>query len=326
MDDDTMRMFAPEKARKFMQWAGLKDGMPIESRMVSRTVENAQRKVEERNFEIRKNLLEYDQVMNDQRKVIYEHRQKWVQDEQLKESMLEYCESHINAAVQEHASGHHEEWHLSATCALMADTFLIKVKAEDQELTRESPEPQEAICDLLFEKLHQAYDAKEELVSAKVMRNLEKMILLETVDRKWMDHLYEMDLLKEGIHLWGYAGQDPKIRYKRDGWQKFNELLVSLEDEVASLIMKVHMGPLPGAEAETEAGADSYEFSPRERIKIEAAVHDEFEAMAAEADAVGADAGEVHYEPIVKSEKKIKPNSPCPCGSGKKYKKCHGRK
>ncbi len=326
MEDDTMRMFAPEKARKFMQWAGLKDGMPIESRMVSRTVENAQRKVEERNFEIRKNLLEYDQVMNDQRKVIYERRQKWVKGEELKESMLEYCENHINAAVQEYVSGHYEEWDLPALCDMMEDTFLIKVKVEELEAKKELPEPQDAICDLLFEKLRQAYDRKEEMIGAKAMRDLEKMILLETVDRKWMDHLYEMDLLKEGIHLWGYAGQDPKIRYKRDGWQKFDELLVSLEDEVASLIMKVHMGPPPGAEGETEAGGDTYEFTPRERIKIEAAVHDEFEAMAAEADAVGAGAGEVHYEPIVKTEKKIKPNSPCPCGSGKKYKKCCGRK
>ncbi len=322
LEDDTMRMFAPDKARRFMQWAGLKDGMPIESKMVSRTVENAQRKVEERNFEIRKNLLEYDQVMNDQRKVIYERRQKWVEGVFLKESLLEYCENHAYGAIQDYTGGHPDEWDLAALCDFVADTFLITVTPEELERKKEAPEPQEAVFDLLREKLHTAYAEREKTLGEETMRTIEKMILLETVDRKWMDHLYEMDLLKEGIHLRGYAGQDPKIQYKREGWQHFDELLGSLESEVAELIFKVHPA---GAEEATETEGPGYEFTPREQVKIEAAVHDDFDAFSAEADSVGADAGEVHFEPIVKSAKKVRPNDPCPCGSGKKYKKCCGR-
>jgi preprotein translocase subunit SecA len=310
LEDDTMRMFAPDKAKRFMQWAGLKDGMPIESRMVSRTVENAQRKVEERNFEIRKNLLEYDQVMNEQRLLVYERRQAWLEGRLTKESMLEYCQNFVDLKVEEITSGYREEWDLSALTRFMEDTFFLKTDVAEFQPLADKPDPDKLIADYLCEKLKKAYEEKEKRISPEIMRLLEKMILLETIDRKWMDHLYAMDLLKEGIHLWGYAQQDPKIRYKREGYGLFKEMWESLEGEVADLVMKV----TPAREMEVE-----------EQVKVEATVHDDFNAFAGQADAIGADAGERHHEPIVNEVPKVKPNQPCPCGSGKKYKKCCGR-
>ncbi len=279
LEDDTMRMFAPERVANILRRMGLSEGIPLESRMVTRTVENAQRKVEERNFEIRRNLLEYDQVMNEQRLVIYERRQKWLEGRELRESMFEFCENHVTRKVDEQLGRNAAEWDLPALCRFMADTFLVEVTPAELEAMREQPDPPAAIDDLLRERLADAYGKKEERLGSEMMRMLEKFLLLEIMDRKWMDHLYAMDLLKEGIHLWGYAGQDPKIRYKREGYELFEELWDSFQAEVSDLVMKV---------------APVQEVRPAEQVKIQATVHDDF-------------------------------NDPCPCGSGKKYKKCCGR-
>lgn len=316
LEDDTMRLFAPEKVQRFMQWAGLKDGMPIESRMVSRTVENAQRKVEERNFEIRRNLLEYDQVMNEQRHIIYDRRQAWLEGRETRESMLEYCENHIRAKVDEALAGHIEEWDYAMLTRFMQDAFLVEVAPAEMEALREKPNPEDAIASHLYERLEAAYGEKEKAIDPEMMRVLEKMLLLETADRRWMDHLYAMDILKEGIHLRSYAQQDPKIRYKIEGYELFNELWDGLQSEVAELIMKIH----PARQVEEEAAV-------KERVKIDAAIHDDFDAYADEADAIGAGAGEAARAQTIRNEgPKQKPNDPCRCGSGKKYKKCCGRR
>ncbi|MBN2711518.1 MAG: preprotein translocase subunit SecA, partial [Planctomycetes bacterium] len=321
LEDDTMRLFAPDKVKSFMQWAGLKDGMPIESRMVSRTVENAQRKVEERNYEIRKNLLEYDQVMNEQRHIIYDRRQAWLEGRETRESMLEYCENVIRNRVAENTMGHVDDWDLPALVRFMADSFFIELTVADLKKLQDKPDPTAAIGDFLYETLEKAYEAKEKALGEDIMRMLEKMLLLETVDRKWMDHLYAMDILKEGIHLWSYAQQDPKIRYKREGYALFEELWGSLEDEVAELIMKIHP-----ARPREETQQEIEEAQLKERVKIEATVHDEFDSFANQANSVGAGAGEASVQTIVREQPKVKPNQPCPCGSGKKFKKCCGHK
>ncbi len=311
LEDDTMRMFAAEKVKRFMQWAGLKDGVPIESGMVSKTVENAQRKVEERNFEIRKNLLEYDQVMNEQRMIVYGRRQEWVEGDNLKESVLEYSRNFIAKSVDAELAKPSEEWDFPEVADRFRNIFLVEADATLMREKATEPNAGEAISEYVGELLDKAYVEKEEQIGPDTMRLIEKLILLETVDRKWMDHLYAMDLLKDAIHLRSFAQQDPKVRYKIEGFEMFGEMWDNFENEVAQLAMRVK----PAEEMEV-----------KEKVQVEEAVQENWNAHAEEANAVGANIGERRNVPIRNVQKKPKPNDPCFCGSGKKYKKCHGRK
>jgi preprotein translocase subunit SecA len=313
LEDDTMRLFASEKVSGILRRIGLSEGIPIESRMVTRTVENAQKKVEERNYEIRKNLLEYDSVMNEQRQLVYDRRQSWVEGRDLRESMVGFCEDVIDARVRAAARAEDESgFDTGGLSAFMADNFLVEVRPAEIESARTGPDPEQALSDVLAGRLRAAYDAREHELGAEAMRTLEKLILLETLDRKWMDHLYEMDLLKEGIHLRGYAGQDPKIRYKREGYEIFEQLWQSLEEEVAGLILRVK--PVERMDVE-------------EQVEIQETVHEDFDAYADETSQIGRNIGEAarHADPIVNTVPKVGRNDPCPCGSGRKYKKCCGR-
>ncbi len=311
LEDDTMRMFAADKVKRFMQWAGLKDGVPIESKMVTKTVENAQRKVEERNFEIRKNLLEYDQVMNEQRMVVYGKRQEWVEGENLKPSLMEYCGNFIRRRADKELEGGAAEWDWESASDQFRDLFGFRADAEKLKTLASEHDGAEAVSAYLAGELEGVYQAKEERVGPETMRMIEKLILLETVDRKWMDHLYAMDLLKDAIHLRSFAQQDPKVRYKIEGFEMFGEMWDNFENEVAQLAMRVN---------------PAEEMRVREKVRVEEAVQEDFNAHAEAADAIGANAGERHRAPIRNAGPKVKPNDPCPCGSGKKYKKCCGRR
>ena len=311
LEDDTMRRFAPDKARQFMKWAGLKDGEAIESKIVSRSVEKAQLKVEERNFEARKNVLEYDEVMNNQRLVIYEKRQAWLEGRDLKESMQTFCTNYIEQRVKE-LNSDPENYENNHILDFMLEDFLTKVTIDEVTEARAQPDGENALIDLLCQKLKDNYIEKEQAVGEENMRLLEKLLLLETIDRKWMDHLYAMDILREGIHLESFAQKDPKIQYKVKGFNLFEEMWASLEADVAQLIMKV----TPVQEMELEDPVD-----------VSETIHDDFDDMADKASAKGEGAGEASTPlTIVNNHKKISGNDPCPCGSGKKYKRCCGRK
>ncbi|GHS94895.1 protein translocase subunit SecA [Planctomycetales bacterium] len=347
LDDDIMRLFAPERVRKFMQWAGLKDGMPIESAMVTNSVEKAQRKVEERNFEMRKNVLEYDEVMNEQRLVVYRKRQAWLADRELKASLLETVGNYIAKRLKSYAA-ETEAWNDAEIADFFRDDFLTLIAPEAMKEVRMQADGENKLLHWLQAQFAGAYDAKERQITPELARLLEKMVLLEIIDRKWMDHLYAMDLLKEGIHLRGYAGQDPKIRYKLEGFEMFQEMWDSFETEVAQLIMKVRPLPPPAhsAPAVPENGenndAENYAdglapensaapLSPSEAVrlkspaKIQRELHGEFDAMAEKADKRGRSGGGAFSTTIVNRAPRVGDNAPCPCGSGKKYKKCHGR-
>ncbi len=311
LEDDTMRRFAPEKARQFMQWAGLKDGEAIESKIVSRSVEKAQLKVEERNFEARKNVLEYDEVMNSQRLVIYKKRQAWLEDNDLKESMLEFCKDYIEQRVSELTSDP-DEYENNHIMDFMKEDLLTDISAEEITTARSEPDGYGALIDMLCEKFEESYDEKEHNVGEENMRLLEKLLLLETIDRKWMDHLYAMDILREGIHLESFAQKDPKIQYKVKGFGLFEDMWASLQAEVAQLIMKI----TPVQEMELE-----------DQVEVAETIHDDFDAMADAASSKGEGAGEAAKPITIKNvRKKIHGNDPCPCGSNKKYKRCCGRK
>ncbi|MDR2390323.1 MAG: preprotein translocase subunit SecA, partial [Planctomycetota bacterium] len=314
LEDDTMRMFAADKVKRFMQWAGLRDGVPIESKMVTRTVENAQRKVEERNFEIRKNLLEYDQVMNEQRKVVYERRQNWVEGTNLRESILEYCSSYIVRRTKDFLARPAEEWDFIALADQMRSLFLVEPDpGAMREATGQSDEG-EKLSGYFMKLFKKIYDEREARLGPEMLRIIERLILLETLDRKWMDHLYSMDLLKDAIHLRSYGQQDPKIRYKIEGFEMFEEMWENFENEVAQLAMRVNPAP---------AGS---QMRPRERIQAREEAQREFAAKAEAANQIGAEAGGPARSTIRNAGRKVGPNEPCPCGSGKKFKKCCGRR
>ncbi len=311
LEDDTMRRFAPEKARQFMQWAGLKDGEAIESSIVSRSVEKAQLKVEERNFEARKNVLEYDEVMNNQRLVIYEKRQAWLEDQELKESMLDFCKAYIEERVLDLIADP-EQYEINHILDFMKEDFLIDISKEEVETAHNAVSGDEALIDMLGEKLEENYAEKEEAVGSDNMRLLEKLLLLETVDRKWMDHLYAMDILREGIHLESFAQKDPKIQYKVKGFDLFEAMWASFQSEVAQLIMKI----TPVQEMQLE-----------DQVEVSDTIHDDFDEMADKAAEKGSGAGEASSPvTIVNKAVKVSGNDPCPCGSGKKYKRCCGRR
>lgn len=278
--------------------------------MVSRSIERAQRKVEERNFEIRKSLLEYDSVMNEQRIIVYDQRQEWLQEEGLKEMFLEYFEATLSEKILEYTDPevHRDKWNVAELCNWLKETCLIETTPNEITSAIESNED---ITAKLMEKIATAYDEKEKAVGEKSQRQLEKYLLLQTLDRKWMDHLYAMDLLKESIHLRGYAGQDPKLLYKREGYEMFQELLDSLRLETVDIVMRL-----------TPAEEDDLIL---EEHAITDIIHNDFGAYEAEAEVAGANAGEIVVKQIINAEEKVGRNDPCICGSGKKYKKCCGK-
>jgi preprotein translocase subunit SecA len=309
LDDDLMRIFAPEKVKAILRRIGLSDGMPLEHGMVSRRIEGAQRRVEERNFEIRKSLLEYDEVMNEQRLIVYERRQAWLEERGLRETALDFLRTAVAWRVEDYAppESHRDAWDLPALTRWLEENLLVEFAP--QELAATAEDPDQSLADAIMARVEKAYATKEREIGERAQRELEKYLLLQTLDRKWMDHLYAMDLLKQGIHLRGYAGQDPKLLYKREGYEMFEELWGSLQDEVAGLVLKVR----PVEEDE------ELEY---EEVEVEQAIHDQFGQYEAAQESAGANAGETHHEPIVRNQPKVGPNDACPCGSGRKYKKC----
>jgi preprotein translocase subunit SecA len=250
--------------------------------------------------------------MNEQRMVVYGRRQQWVEGDNLKESILEYCGNHISRRVAKELEEPADEWDFEGLAAMMRDIFVTEVDQDKLKLlATQNSGGQEALDEYLIESLEKAYAAKEERLGPDIMRVIEKLVLLETIDRKWMDHLYAMDLLKDAIHLRSFAQQDPKVRYKIEGFEMFGEMWENFENEVAQLAMRVN----PAEEMEV-----------REKVQVKQAVQQEFNDHAEQANQIGADAGERHREPIRNTGPKVGPNDPCPCGSGKKFKKCHGRK
>jgi len=316
LDDDLMRIFAPDRVKAILRKIGLSDGMPLEHGMVSRSIERAQRKVEERNFEIRKNLLEYDSVMNEQRMIVYDRRQAWLRERGLRDTIRDYFEESLehHLSTQAAIDAGPAERDLPAFAAWLRDELLVEV--EPEEIDRMLEEHADIRADLLG-RVDAAYAAKEQELGEKDQRQIEKYLLLQTLDRKWMDHLYAMDLLKESIHLRSFAGQDPKLIYKREGYEMFAELWDSHREEVVGLAMKVRPAP---AEEEMEL---------QETADISETIHDTFGAYEEASRTAGAGAGATDESAkpvtIVRTEEKIPRNAPCPCGSGRKYKKCCGR-
>ena len=296
MEDELMRRFGSDNLRSMMERLGMDDTQPLESKMVSKAVESAQKRVEGNNFDARKTVLSYDDVLREQREIIYRQRFEVIDaDENLREIIENMVESSIKRVVQTHTQDDDESnWDLKAIVEYAHGNLM-----DPDELSVDDLKGKEAdeIFSLLMEKVRARYDEKETELSPEQFREFEKVILLRTVDSKWMDHIDQMDQLRQGIHLRAYGQNDPLREYQMEGYSMFEEMVASIEDEVAKYIMKAQI---------------------RENLQRQEVVKN------TQAVSGGQEEKKKSRKPIVKSQA-VGRNDPCPCGSGKKYKNCHGK-
>jgi preprotein translocase subunit SecA len=315
LEDNLMRIFASDRVSSLMQKLGMEDGEAIESSLVSRAIENAQRKVEAHNFDIRKHLLEYDDVANDQRKVIYEQRNDLLMDDDVEDNIEAMREDVVNTIIDAYIprGSVDELWDISGlTEAIDHDLGLnldIAAWLQSEEELHE-----ETLREKILDSVKKAAQEKEDLVSSDIMRRVEKQVMLDILDRQWKDHLIAMDHLRQGINLRSYAAKNPKQEYKREAFEMFVEMLENIKHDVISFLSMVQVR----AEEDVEA-AEQQHKQPQD-MKFN---------HASSPDALGNQPANRpenrELEPFVRSQKKIGRNQPCPCGSGKKYKQCHGK-
>ncbi|MGD8911114.1 MAG: preprotein translocase subunit SecA [Candidatus Thiodiazotropha sp.] len=318
LQDNLMRIFASDKVGGLMQKLGMEKGEAIEHPWVSRAIENAQRKVEGRNFDIRKQLLEYDDVANDQRRVVYEQRNDLMDTTDISESITALRGDVLDEVFHNHVpkDSIEEQWDIAGLSQSLAELFGGEWPIQ-QWLDEDHDLHEETLKQKIAQILQDVYQEKEKLVGAENMRQFEKAIMLQTLDGHWKEHLAAMDYLRQGIHLRGYAQKNPKQEYKREAFQMFSGMLDSIKQEVTGLLSKVQVQmPEEMAIQEQQPKVDEFEFKHEafEGLPEEITVPTEREELAEEP-----------QQPFVREGRKIGRNEPCPCGSGKKYKNCHGR-
>ncbi len=318
LEDDLMRLFGSDNIAGFLDRLGMDDSMPIEHSLVTRSIETAQKRVEARNFDIRKHVLEYDDVMNKQREVIYEQRRRVLTGADLKDEILRMLDSLIDGILDLYIDPklHPEDWNLAGLVEYIEANLLPGKNFDLKDLEGMSrAELKEAI----LAKATELYEQKEQQVGAETMRDLEKFIMLRVVDQKWMDHLDAMDDLREGISLRAYAQKDPLIEYKIEGYDMFQAMIRSVQEDVVKYIYRVNVVQRPQQRRQLILSGGGSEAGSAAIRKAAAAAGSPVEGpQAAPA------GGEGPQQPIVVGKKPGR-NDPCPCGSGKKYKKCCGR-
>ncbi len=321
LQDSLMRIFASDKVAAIMQKLGMEEGEAIEHPWVSKAIENAQRKVEGRNFDIRKQLLEYDDVANEQRKVIYKQRNDLMNTEDISENIMNIRHDVVENVISGHVSpgSMPEQWDLEHLEEELEGEFgeplpLRQWMEEDDELHEET----------LRERVHAAVDSsykgKRETYGDEVMNHLEKAITLQVLDSHWKEHLASMDHLRQGIGLRGYAQKDPKQEYKREAFEMFTFMLERIKHEITTLLARVQL------REESEVDAMEANMQQQQEQQQQAMEFNHPDANTPPVDEMTpADNGEEVHTPYVRQEKKVGRNEPCPCGSGKKYKQCHGK-
>jgi len=311
MEDDLMRIFGSDRVSGLMQKLGMKEGEAIEHPWVSRAIANAQRKVEGRNFDIRKQLLEYDDVANDQRKVIYEQRNRLMEVDDISESIKSLRFDVVNQVVDFSIPPQslEELWDIPGLESSLENEFGVVVPVSEW-LEQDTSLEEQQIRDRILEVLDKEHEKKAESIGQEVMRQFEKEVMLNVLDSQWKDHLAAMDHLRQGIHLRGYAQKNPKQEYKREAFELFSDMLERIKHDVISLLARVQI--------RSDEDIEALERQRRAQTEMEY-VHQD----------LGQDVREVEeYEaptPVVRDQPKIGRNAPCPCGSGKKYKHCHGK-
>ena len=322
LEDDLMRIFASDRVRQMMQALGMEKGEAIEHKMVSNAIEKAQRKVEGRNFDIRKALLEYDDVANDQRTVIYGQRNELMAVDDISETVNavreEVVENTIDGFIPPQSL--EEQWDVAGLEKALESEFAVKLPLQEW-LDADDNLHEETLRQKIQESVLEAYQAKEELVGADTMRMFEKQVMLQVLDTLWKEHLQTMDHLRQGIHLRGYAQKNPKQEYKREAFQLFQELLENIKQDVVRILSHVQVRQPEEVEAMEQQRREQAE---RQQMNYQ---HEESSAMGQPSEQ--AQQGEQQVagseQPFTRETPKVGRNEPCPCGSGKKYKQCHGK-
>ncbi|MEW6066297.1 MAG: preprotein translocase subunit SecA [Bacillota bacterium] len=291
LEDDLMRLFGSDNIAGLMNKLGMEEDMPIEHGLITKSIETAQKRVENRNFDIRKHVLNYDDVMNQQRELIYNQRRKVLTGENMAENIQETIATVVTRSVDAYCPEgvHQEEWDLAGLLEYASQLYLPShdLKVEDlEELGRD------ALREELLDKAMALYKAREEELGAETLREIERVVLLRLVDEKWMDHLDAMDQLREGIGLRAYGQKDPVIEYKFEAYEMFNNMIANIQDDVVRYIFRVNLVPAQPREQRVVVENRSGDEGPRQPVR---------------------------------KEQQVGRNDPCPCGSGKKYKKCCGK-
>src|SRR5262245_3100700 len=300
LEDDLMRIFAADRISGIMQRLGMEEGVPIESKFVSKQIENAQKRVEGQNFSYRKHVLEYDDVMNKQREAIYGLRKQLLEGEDQKEYLRKIADEIMQGLVSEHANkeSHPGEWDLDTLATSVQRQFGFDFKAEGIDTSRASSVE---IEDALIAKSHEKYDQKEAIIGSENMRYHERMLMLQIVDSHWKDHLFAMDHLKEGIGLRGYGQRDPLIEYKKESYELFEDLMGRIEDDTLRYLLLLQPVEQKKQEEQIERKQKRQQFITSNQ-----------------------GGGDGAASQVKRDAPKVGRNDPCPCGSGKKFKKCHG--
>ncbi len=317
LEDNLMRIFASERVAAIMQKLGMQEGEAIEHPWVTRAIENAQRKVEGRNFDIRKQLLEYDDVANDQRKVIYEQRRELMEADDISETIEDIRYDVVNSLIDTYIPPESidEQWDIPGLEQALESEFGIKLDLQGW-LDADSTLHEEGLRERILKELEREYAAKEELAGSEVLRQFEKAAMLQVLDSAWKEHLAAMDYLRQGIHLRGYAQKNPTQEFKRESFELFNQLLARIKHETISVLSKVQVRAAEDVEAVEEQRRQQVEMNYQ---------HAEASALAGAGEPPAGQQAEEQHTPYVREGRKIGRNEPCPCGSGKKYKRCHGR-
>jgi len=302
LEDDLMRIFGADRIQGIMNRLGMEEGVPIEHGLVTRAIENAQKKVEGHNFDIRKHLLEYDDVMNKQREVIYQQRREVLQGENLKEDVLEMGEAVgeeiVKRYVDENLSP--SEWDINGLSESLFHQFNFRLQLNPEQLDGLTPE---RLQELILDEIRKSYEDKDERLGAPLLRQLEKFIMLQTIDGLWKDHLLNMDHLKEGIGLRGYGQKNPLQEYQKEGFEMFEEMVQRIQEGMVQKLFTIELAQ----------GEELEELEVQHRPRRMVLSHGEGGEEKARVTTVRRDST------------KVGRNDPCPCGSGKKYKRCHGK-
>ncbi|WP_136607120.1 preprotein translocase subunit SecA [Paenibacillus dokdonensis] len=292
LGDELMKRFGADNVLNMMDRLGFEEDQPIESKMITRAIESAQKRVEGNNFDLRKIVLQYDDVMNQQREIIYKQRREILESENIKDIVMEMIKPVIDRVVEAHCSDDiPENWELQEVADYVNSKLLDEGTVTRDDLWgKEIPDMEEFI----FNKVTTKYDEREERIGSELVREFEKVIVLRSVDSKWMDHIDAMDQLRQGIHLRAYGGTDPLREYQFEGFEMFNAMTASIQEEVATYVMKAHI----------EANQERQSVIEESKVSTN---------------------GEPAEKKPVHTGDQIGRNDPCPCGSGKKYKHCHGQ-
>ena len=291
LEDDLMRLFGSDNISSLMEKLGMEEDVPIEHSFITKSIETAQKRVENRNFDIRKHVLEYDDVMNKQREVIYEQRRRVLLEDSIKETIIQMIDTIIDGTLDIYCNQgvHSEDWDINGMLDYARELFLPHHQLTPEDFVDLG---REAVRDLLHEKSEETYNMREQELGEETIRHIEKVILLRIVDEKWMDHLDAMDQLRQGIGLRAYGQKDPLVEYKFEGYEMFQNMINGIQEDVVRYIFRVNVVKEPVHQHQNIVENRYSEDTPKQPKKV---------------------------------ENRIGRNDPCPCGSGKKYKKCCGK-